>query len=220
MPLNDIIVQIKSTNVKSTNAGVLPKSLQYKVFVRNQLVRFRRLGFDIAYCYVTREGEAIIQEKTARLPAGYTTSLLDKTGTEVLASLADWGNSETFQQRLDEGHQCFVLSFQGRPVGYTWARMDTVDELGCQYRLQPGEAFLYGMFICDSQRGKALASQLRANVYEMLRNEGITNFISTTEVFNNPAVKFKVRLGGRHIEKYLGITFRGKLVLQLKLCVK
>jgi len=57
---------------------------------------------------------------------------------------------------------------------------------------------------------------MRAHVYRLLEEQGIRYFVSSTDVLNEPARKFKARLGAIHIERYVSIKWLGMSLLKLK----
>jgi len=178
----------------------------------------RKISLEIDVYFLTSENGADVTLPSDSLPDGYSISLFNPSADAddflAIAALNEWSNHQQVVNRLSSGQQCIVIKYNGCVVGYTWARFDEIDEPGCDIDLVEDGVFLHGAFIHSDHRKKGLATLMRAQVYALLKEQGINYFISTTDVLNQPARKFKAKLGARHIKRYVSIRWFGRTLLQ------
>jgi len=192
---------------------------RYQSYLLRLQSTVRKIGLIVDFFYLTRENEGSFDVALEKLPAGYTSSFLDPIDSQdlqALASLNNWTTLDQILDRIKSGQRCIVLRSDDQIVGYTWARFDRSDDPGCHYVLAENETFLQGAFIHPLHRNKSLATPMRAHVYRLLEEQGIRYFVSSTDVLNEPARKFKARLGAIHIERYVSIKWLGMSLLKLK----
>jgi len=192
---------------------------RYQSYLLRSQSTVRKIGLIVDYFYLTRENEKSFEVELEKLPAGYTSSFLnpyDSQDLQALASLNNWTTLDKVQSRLKSGQRCIVLRSDDQIVGYTWARFDRSDDPGCHHVLAENETFLQGAFIHPQHRNRGLATPMRAHVYRLLEKQGICYFVSSTDALNEPARKFKARLGACQFERYVSVKWLGISLLKLK----
>ncbi len=180
----------------------------------------RKLSLEIDLYYLTEENSESVPARYENMPDGFSAEIversLDETTLSDITAMNQWSNLESIQSRLASGHWFFALRHRERLVGYTWIRFDQVDEPNCDYELSVNEAFLQGAFIDPKYRNGGLATIMRVQVYRMLEKRGIGNVVSTTDVLNLPAKKFKAKLAAKHSYCYASVSFSGFTVFKKK----
>jgi len=186
----------------------------------------RWAGIAIKPGWIVRERLANPGGNAPPLPDGYEIQQVSDADATVLSSVTPTLHEELVLERLNAGHIGFKIIHQPQDpsdakgeevVGYTWANPTSVHEVPESYTLLENEAYLYDTHVLPSHRGGGLASIVRAACYERLNEQGYTSFVSISERFNLPSVKFKKRLGGKPEKLYLSIRKGKKRVLYVTL---
>lgn len=175
------------------------------------------LGVTYMPYYVFREGHGSLEPRDYELPEGFTASFLQPGDEALVVGLTGWADAAEMSRRLSAGHVCTVVSAgddaQAQIAGYTWADLSCINDSICQYELPPGHAYLYDAFIAADFRGAGLASIMRALCYRNLLERGVQGFVSISDQFNTPALKFKRRLGAEPVARYHYLKVGGKVWL-------
>ncbi len=180
----------------------LASSWRHGLVVQHVLNKLRRSGLKIDLFWLVREGE---QEIETSFPPDYSVALLERDAAAQVEALTEWNTLEEINRRMDAGHTCLVLRHHDSVVGYTWANLEEVKDLADEYKLKQGEVYLYDAYVDPAHRGDGLASRLRNSCYNLMRKQGFSSFVSISDRFNLPSLKFKRRLGGRPEALYLGL---------------
>ena len=186
------------------------ESKQYGLTIHRLLNRFdKRFGLGLDICWVVREGSQAVPEYA--LPPGYTMHEITSAQAPRMTGMTKKLTEDEVHRRLDAGHHgMIVVAPDDTVAGFTWANPHMAhDEHRC-YELSPDEAYLYDTHVMPEHRGNQLASRIRAACYEQMRSKGYTSFISISDRYNLPSVKFKQRLGARPERLYLKLTIRGR----------
>jgi GNAT superfamily N-acetyltransferase len=176
--------------------------------------QLRRVGLDINLYYLVREGVQAPDMVWPDLAVDFSSALITLEDLSAVAAFTDWVTVKGLQDRLDKGHLGVVLKDGDQVAGYAWADFDEVNDIDCDYVLQPGEAYLYDAFIAPDYRGHGLASNLRFECYKRLRRAGKHTFYSISSYFNTPAIRFKQKLQAEFIRLYLRLKVGGHVVCQ------
>ncbi|MEM9622405.1 MAG: GNAT family N-acetyltransferase [Pseudomonadota bacterium] len=181
----------------------LTNSSQYGLFTQRLLQRLNKhLAITYQPYFVFREGHTPLDPAWQKLPDDFHVEQLTLQDYTQVVGLSSWATAEEILRRLEAGHLC-TLVCQGETVaGYTWADLQEINDAHCDYPLPAGHAYLYDAFVANDFRGSGLASGMRAACYAQLREQGVTGFVSISDQFNTPALKFKQRLGGEPIALY------------------
>ena len=171
------------------------------------------LGVTYMPYYVIREGHVPLDGSRHLLPEEYSVSQLQPGEHSRVAGLNPWTDDKEIRNRLAAGHICTVICKYDTVAGYTWADLNSVNDRICDYPLPPGHAYLYDAFITPQFRGAGLASMMRAVCYQHLRGQGVQGFVSISDRFNTPALKFKKRLGGEPIALYQYLAVGSRVLL-------
>ena len=106
-------------------------------------------------------------------------------------------------KRLSEGQLCIGIKHHNDIAAYMWCNLRECTYI--RYNLGEDEVYLWDARTISSYRGKSLAPYLRVELYRHLRQMGRTKFISLTNYFNTPAIRFKEKLNAKPEKLYLSI---------------
>lgn len=109
---------------------------------------------------------------------------------------------------MEQGQQCIGLRYHtGAVAAFMMIETNAVTYKHRTVHLGEHEAYLLGMYTFEAFRGKNLAPFLRYKSYEFLREQGRTRLYSITAYFNKSSLKFKKKLGVRHLSlrMYIGL---------------
>ena len=187
----------------------LGNSLRYGLWMQRIIRQLRRVGLDINLYYLIREGAQTHEVVWPDLAVDFPSELIAPEDLSAVAAFTDWVTVKGLQDRLDKGHLGVVLKHGDQVAGYAWADFDEVNDVDCNYVLQPGEVYLYDAFIAPDYRGHGLAPYLRFECYKRLRSAGKHTFYSISNYFNRPAIRFKQKLQAEIIRLYLQLKVGG-----------
>lgn len=193
----------------------MKNALMHGLVTQRVLDQLWRVGIDLRICFLFREGLRSHQTDWPDLAREFPSSVLEAGNSADIAAIAGfdaWRTEERLRARLEKGDLCIMLKNKGRIAGFTWADFDKVTDPACDYKLAPGEAYLYDAVIAPEYRGRSLAAYMRAESYKHLRAAGQRTFYSVSDCFNTPAIKFKKKLNAEITRLYLRIKL-GKRVL-------
>jgi len=176
-----------------------------------------RLGLVVQITLIYREGETEIEAGTEiaqpkpRL-AGITWGLANASDLLELTRIRPHGASDTeFVDRVKQGAECYYLRHDGRIVGFTWSEINGAARPRFGLRFGPTDAYLYDAYSLASHRGLNLLPFLRYQVYRDLRRRGCKTILSSTDIFNRAAHRFKQKLGAQPIAIRLYLNLFGHL---------
>jgi hypothetical protein len=188
--------------------GIL-NAFKHGLVTQRVIARLARVGVTIDPYILWREGVRPHRAEWPGLAEEFPSSVLVPSDIAAVAACVPWGSVERVQARLDKGHQCIVIKSGERIAGYSWADFDEVNDAVCDYKLAPGEAYLYDGFIAPEFRGRSLAGYMRVECYRHLRHAGRHTFYSITDYFNSPAIRWKQKLNAEAMRLYLRIALGG-----------
>jgi GNAT superfamily N-acetyltransferase len=193
----------------------IAEAVRHGLVTKRLLERLHRAGLHVDIRYLFREGGGTGRTVAPELTRAYPTSVLDP---EELCEIQahSWASRAHLEGRIAKGHLCIVGRHEGEIVGYTWADPVEVNDRTCDHRLEPGEAYLYDAYVVPEHRGRGLAPYLRQASYEHLRSAGFRTFYSLSDYFNQPAIRFKKKLGAVPIRLYLEVRVRRRRLVQWK----
>lgn len=110
---------------------------------------------------------------------------------------------EEFHARHEAGDLCYIAEDQGSPVYMGWVsfRHASLPRLGLEIPLVPAEAYLDGLFVLPSHRGRRLATVAGTERLWLLRQQGIRFAYSWVSPRNAPVLKIQKRVGWRHVAR-------------------
>ena len=108
--------------------------------------------------------------------------------------------------RLKKGNKCFIIKKDNKIIGYTWCdfTMFTYPP-NFWFKINQDEVYLFDMYILKASRGKKIAPYLRYQCYHKLSEIGRHIFLSYSDYFNRPAIRFKEKLNARLLRMCLNI---------------
>lgn len=121
--------------------------------------------------------------------------LLSEADMPELAAVEGYGySSADLVTRLKNRSLCVALRHQERIVAFTWCDTENRRHKILPVELSENEAFLYDAYTAKAYRGKNLIVLVRHRAYEELEKIGRFRFLSTSDFFNRPAIRFKKKL--------------------------
>lgn len=129
------------------------------------------------------------------LPASF-----EETGPEAAAELARamaLGEASEVARRFANGRRCFVGRRDGVIVTYAWLSLqrEAVGELEREYRLPPGEAYIWDCATLPAHRGGGLYGGLLCAVVATLAAEGQRRAWIGANLENEPSLRAFARAG-------------------------
>jgi hypothetical protein len=137
-----------------------------------------------------------------------TTDFLDNSEIESIYEHPERvANKESYKihDRILNGCLCFGVKHEREIIAYNWCDLEHCNDKQIPFNLKKTEAYLFDMYTFKAYRGKNIAPYIRHQLYSHLIKMGRTDFFSITEVFNNPSLKFKRKLGAHPSKLYLNI---------------
>jgi len=183
----------------------LKKAVRHGLVMKRIIAHLKRVGLDINAYYLIREGVRFDSIVSPAMDKKYSSDLIAEGDLAQIDASTNWVTESKLRDRLEKGHMCVVLKHGGVVAGYTWADLEEVNDVSCDYVLQEGEAYLYNAFVSPDYRGCGLAPQLRYECYKYLREAGIDTFYSLSSYFDTPSVRFKEKLNAEIIRLYLRV---------------
>jgi hypothetical protein len=109
---------------------------------------------------------------------------------------------------MENGQQCIGLRhIDGKIAVYMMIETKAYNYKQRSITLNDNEAYLLGMYTFEDFRGMNLAPYLRYKSYKLLQEEGRDRLYSITAYFNQSSLRFKKKLGARHLnlKMYIGL---------------
>lgn len=157
------------------------------------LWRLSRFGVHIEPFLVVREAAGALAPLPER--PQWRAGWLDATAIPELVALEPGTDAATLARWFAEGRLCWGVRAQGRLVAKMWCDLAEFSYPPSRRRLGPHEAYLYNAYADPAERGHGLAPWMRQGAYVALRERGRTACYSYTRFFNEPARRFKAKLG-------------------------
>ena len=159
--------------------------------VRNSLAK---VGLKISLFIVFEERPLGGSDPSVAL-ADCRLDLLSEADMPELAAVEGYGYSSTdLVTRLQNRSLCVALRHQEKIVAFTWCDTENRRHKILPIELSENEAFLYDAYTAKAYRGKNLIVSVRHRAYEELEKIGRFRFLSTSDFFNKPAIRFKKKL--------------------------
>jgi len=185
--------------------------------VRQRLVlsyifeRLSSVGITIRLYYLTQE--FLFDEKDLKLRPELESIAIGFLSSSEIKIINDhpeskWSDRENIKL-LEEGCQCFGLKHNDEIAAYMWCNLSGCHEIS-PFPLKEDEAYLTRAFTFRDYRGKSLAPFLRYQLCKHLNEIGRTKIYSYTDVFNTPAIKFKMKLKAKPIKIIFDIKLFSK----------
>jgi GNAT superfamily N-acetyltransferase len=107
--------------------------------------------------------------------------------------------------RFTRGNLCLGLVKDGRLIAFSWAAVGMFYFGNYRFPLAANEAYLFGAYTSPEFRGDGLAGLLRHRLYQELMARGRSCLYSVSLRYNQPAIRFKEKLGARVVDTGLSI---------------
>ena len=158
-----------------------------------------RLGLAIQITMIYRESEgegAKPQPRLADVVCGVSTAA---ELSELAGIRSDTSSYEEFVERVRQGAQCYYMRHEDRIIGYTWCEIHGSPRPRFGLAFGPTDAYVYDAYTIPAYRGLNLLPFLRYHVLQDLKRRGCDVVLSSTDIFNRPAHRFKQKLGAQPI---------------------
>ncbi|MGD8346201.1 MAG: GNAT family N-acetyltransferase [Lysobacterales bacterium] len=152
-----------------------------------------RLGIRAQLFLVVREGVGTAEEPlpNTALECGW----LDRKDIEQVHALEPWRSRSRVESWFEKGQRVFGVKDDERLVGRTVCDLANFSMDGLQRPLESDEAYLHSACVDPEYRGRGIAPLMRGACYRALREDGYRRFYSVTKYLNQPARRFKRKLG-------------------------
>jgi GNAT superfamily N-acetyltransferase len=116
---------------------------------------------------------------------------------EPLARAMDLPEPSIVARRLETGRRCFVGRRESEIVTYGWLSQcdESVGELERDYRMRPGEAYIWDCATLPDHRGEGLYGALLSHIKHTLRGEGVQRAWIGANLENEPSLRAFARAG-------------------------
>lgn len=139
------------------------------------------------------------------LPEPYTWTWADSEEIGFLDRHPEASSPTAYARRAARGDRCLCIKQGGEIVGYRWFKLGT----GCilcgfgqrmeitPFPLKPSQAYSYDLFTYQKYRGRGVATMLMNTLFQVLREEGITEVLSLVSPANHASLRLQMRFGAQ-----------------------
>ena len=192
----------------------LRQNYRYGLLGQSLLSRLRKIGLNIKPYFVYIED---IEDRDPNFSSDQfrIAEITKDNAAEIIAKFPDdkriWPH--TWQRRLSDGELGLVLWDGSGIAGFTWAARNVFPSPSGRavFNLPADAVYLHDMVISENYRGRSLASKLRSVCYQAMLAEKVTMAYSATLYFNQPAIRFKEKIGARKVQLRIETIFFKKL---------
>ena len=186
---------------------------EHGLLVQGLITRLDKLGVRLHPYYLIEECVGKDEPGICAAPdQAYTFGEIGAGDMEQIARLADrkWCPLETLLERLEQGCLCLGLKRGEDIAAFNWVNFEACDHVDNIIPMQESQAYLFDMYTLTPFRGMGLAPRLRCDTYRYLKQLGYAEFLSVSEYFNRPAIRFKLKLNARIVQLHLALSLFGK----------
>lgn len=176
-----------------------------------------RLGVTVQVSVTYREGIVEVAEPRPRL-ADFTWGIATAEDLAELARARSDGRSqEEFEERNRQGARCYYLRHGNRIVGFIWCEINGAPRPRFGLSFGPRDAYVYDAYSVASYRGLNVLPFLKYQVLQDLKLQGCENVLTSTDIFNRAAQRYKAKLGAcpQVVRFYLNLFGRFERVFTL-----
>jgi len=190
--------------------------IRHRTAIQYLLAKLSQVGLSLDPYFLEREFYLPVSALKVNINPkmqSLTMSFLDPQeidATFKLPERATVKESYKIHDRISDGCLCFAIKHDQEVIAYTWCDLNRCNHNPLQFKLKKTEAYLFDMYTFKAYRGKNIAPYMRHQLYSHLNKMGRTDFLSVTNVFNNPSIRFKRKLGAYPSKLYLTIKL-GKI---------
>ena len=169
-----------------------------------------RVGIALEISITYREGMAVVLEPAPRL-TDFTWGIATRAELPGLVDArANEGSRAEFAERIERGAKCYFVRHHDRIVAYIWSEVHGPARPRFGLSFGPRDAYVFDAFAVSSYRGMNVLPFLKYHVLEDLRKQGCETVLSSTDIFNRAAQRYKQKLGARPIAAHFYIGFLGR----------
>jgi GNAT superfamily N-acetyltransferase len=120
-----------------------------------------------------------------------------RESSEPLARAMDLPESSVVALRFETGRRCFVGRLENEIVTYGWVSQcdESVGELERDYRMRPGDAYIWDCATLPGHRGQGLYGALLNHITRTLHDEGVPRAWIGANLENVPSLRAFARAG-------------------------
>ena len=175
--------------------------------------RLANIGLDFDPYYWELEGLSMTDPPNIKAdPNNFN---LEYLGLEEIGKLSErihGINRHLLLEGMENGQQCIGLRhIDGKIAAYMMIETKAYNYKKRCITLASNEAYLLGMYTFEDFRGMNLAPYLRYRCYKLLKEEGRDRLYSITAYFNKSSLRFKNKLGARHLNLHMYIGLFNKI---------
>lgn len=180
--------------------------------LRNKL---SKLGFEFIPYYWVQEGTSDICLPSVQGDTyGLSVVFLKEDDMKTLGENSRGYLEEELIGWLTKGKKCLGLKQFDDIIAFMWIDFNECSFKPNKIPLKNNECYLSDMYTMEAFRGRNLATYLRYQSYDILRNMGRDTIYSVSEYFNKSAIKYKQKLNAKNIRLVLFI----RLFRKVKIC--
>jgi hypothetical protein len=185
----------------------ISKTVRYGLVLQNVRVWLIRIGIDFSpyyfmMDYVGDTAPPLLKDD----PSDYFTSFLNEGDIELLSNkIPEWQTKYIFNA-LRDGQKCYGLKYKGEIAAFMMINYKAFHYKTVSEPLNEKEVYFNDMYTLEVFRGRNIAPYLRYQCIQALKETGTERFISMTEYFNTPAVKYKKKLNARKLKLCLYVN--------------
>ncbi len=132
-----------------------------------------------------------------------------------LASAMGLGDLDPVRERLTAGRRCFAAWYKGIIVAYGWVSqcVEYIGEQEREFRIPPGEAYIWDCATLPRYRGQHLYSALLSQILHTLQEEGVRRVWIGTSSTNHASLNGFARTGFHPVLTLTYVRYRKLRVL-------
>ncbi len=197
--------------------------ISHGLFMHGLRNRFASIGIDFMPYYFVQEGVTAFNPPEIRgKSTDYQISYFGEAELKLIKKSIIGIEGKDLLKDFKNGQLCIGLKHQDEIAAYMFVKQDEFHFRGRTFTFQKNEAYLHSMYTFETYRGKNIAPYLRFKSYELIKEQGIDTIFSVSEYFNKSTIRFKSKLGSKHLKLFLSVVLFKKVQRNytLKNCLK
>lgn len=195
----------KKENQRFHKVKMIRQRIKHGLFLLTLRNALMRIGLDFEPYWLELESPDFCSEPMIKDDKSlYRVEIVHDDIIENQFGLLGW-SSKMLEEKIHSDHLSTGLYRNDDLAAFMIVRLNSYNSKGRTINLDKCEAYLENMYTFDNYRGKNLAPYLRYKSYMLLKKQGFTRFYSGSQYFNKSSLRFKEKLGAKHLEFWLHI---------------
>ena len=174
--------------------------------------RFASIGIDFMPYYFVQEG--VVSFNAPEIKGdnlGYQISYFGEAEINLIKKSIIGIEGKDLLNDYKSGQLCIGLKHRDEIAAYMFVKKDEFHFRGRTFTFKKNEAYLHSMYTFETYRGKNIAPYLRFKSFELINEQGIDTVFSVSEYFNKSTIRFKSKLGSKHLKLFLSVVLFKKI---------